>query len=544
MLTGRKLFGLCLAAWLAFGQTCAAHFVWIVPQDGKVQVYFSEAAEPDDPALLKRLTSAKLWAKSSDMRAKEPYQSLPLTLADDTLTATNPSSVAVYGLSHDYGVLTKGDATFRLQYFAKAYGSALPGQWTAIADAERLPLELTPSWKDGKLALTATWQGKPAAGLGVRVDGCGLDAFEANTDDAGRVVCEPTAKGLLSARVKHVDETPGEVDGKKFPSTRSYSTLSLSVEPPSVKAVAHSLPALEKGMTSFGGAVADGYLYLYGGHYGGAHAYARDDQSNDFRRLSLTADKAQWEDLPKGPKLTGLAMVEHKGKLYRIGGFTVRNAEGEEQSLWSQDSFAMFDPAAKTWTDLPKLPEPRSSHDAAVLDGKLYIVGGWQLAGQEETRWHDTAWVCDLNGSDLKWEPVPAPLFHRRALSLAAHDGRIFVLGGMQEEGRPCTRCDIYDPRLKTWSEGPSLVGQGMEGFGNSAFAIGGRLLTTSMSGSVQRLSDDGQSWQIAGQLAHPRFFHRLLPVKVDQAVIVGGASMQTGKALELELLTTKCCCQ
>jgi hypothetical protein len=217
----------------------------------------------------------------------------------------------------------------------------------------------------------------------------------------------------------------------------------------------------------------------------------------------------------------------------------VKNAEGEEQSLWSQDSFAMYDPAAKTWTDLPKLPEPRSSHDAAVLDGKLYVAGGWQLAGEGESRWHDTAWVCDLNQNDLKWEPIVTPPFHRRALSLAAHDGKLYVLGGMQEQGGPCTKCDVYDPVLKTWSQGPALAGTGMEGFGNSSFEIQGQLFASTMSGAVQRLSDDGRTWELAGQLAYPRFFHRLLPTAGGQTVIVGGASMQTGKTLELELLTT-----
>jgi hypothetical protein len=57
------------------------------------------------------------------------------------------------------------------------------------------------------------------------------------------------------------------------------------------------------------------------------------------------------------------------------------------------------------------------------------------------------------------------------------------------------------------------------------------------MSGSVQQLSKDGTEWKLVGQLHHPRFFHRLLTTPQEQVVIVGGASMQTGKTLELELL-------
>ena len=47
----------------------------------------------------------------------------------------------------------------------------------------------------------------------------------------------------------------------------------------------------------------------------------------------------------------------------------------------------------------------------------------------------------------------------------------------------------------------------------------------------------DGKSWQIVGQLKDPRFFHRMLPTSQGTLVVVGGASMQTGKVLELEVL-------
>ncbi len=35
---------------------------------------------------------------------------------------------------------------------------------------------------------------------------------------------------------------------------------------------------------------------------------------------------------------------------------------------------AVFDPATKRWRPLPSLPQPRSSHRAAILDKKLYVL--------------------------------------------------------------------------------------------------------------------------------------------------------------------------
>jgi hypothetical protein len=76
-----------------------------------------------------------------------------------------------------------------------------------------------------------------------------------------------------------------------------------------------------------------------------------------------------------------------------------------------------------------------------------------------------------------------------------------------------------------------------MDGFGSAAFACGGRLYATTMSGSVQRLSADGTNWEFVGQLTHPRCFHRLLPATDQELVIVGGAHMAVGKLVELERL-------
>src|SRR5690606_6861170 len=118
------------------------------------------------------------------------------------------------------------------------------------------------------------------------------------------------------------------------------------------------------------------------------------EQSKELTRLDLKQGK--WETLAEGPPLQGLAMVAHDGKLYRVGGFTAKNDEGEDHDLWSQDSFASFDLQEGKWQDLPSLPEPRSSHDAAVVGDTLYVAGGWSMQGGDEAHWHTTAWKLDL----------------------------------------------------------------------------------------------------------------------------------------------------
>lgn len=296
-------------------------------------------------------------------------------------------------------------------------------------------------------------------------------------------------------------------------------------------------PELPYGLTSFGAAVIGDDLYVYGGHKGDAHSYSYDEQNGALLHLNLKDGK--WEEIATGPRLQGLAMVAHGGKLYRVGGFSALNKEGEERNLVSQDSVACFDPKTKTWKDLPALPEPRSSHDAAVLGDKLYVVGGWTLQGKKESQWHDTAYVLDLTAEQPQWKPLPKPDFRRRALSVAAHNGKIYAIGGMNEKGKPSTRVDVFDPKTGEWSEGPSLHGEPIEGFGNSSFAVNGRLYVSTIKGRLQRLSEDGKSWELVGDLADARFFHRMLPYQ-GQLLMVGGANMGSGKFTNLDLVPAK----
>jgi N-acetylneuraminic acid mutarotase len=523
-------FSLCLCSM------ADAHFVWLVLQGGKVHVQFSESAEAAEPELLKNVEAAKVHALVSGGRGKSKVVEVPLTLADDSLTGAVDGKASAVVLSHEYGVISRGESTFLLKYLAKQHVSPLPGQWSAVNNVEQLPLEVTPSWSGDVLTLTVTWNGKPAVGVEVTAGGCGLEET-LTTSEQGVVQCKPGTDGILSVRAKIVEETAGERNGEKYDSIRTYSTLTLPISRPTVVSLSHHVPALPKGITSFGAAVLGNDLYVYGGHFGEAHHYSEGGQSNEFRRISLTAENSDWELLPSGPKLTGLALVEHGGRLYRVGGFTAKNKDDEDQNLWSQSSFAMFDPKAGSWTDLTPLPEGRSSHDAAVVDGKLYVVGGWNMAGPDNTTWHKTALVCDLTQAELKWSELPSPNFERRAVSVAGCNGKLYVIGGMESSSETTREVSAFDPATQNWTSGPTLHGTGMEGFGTSAFAAGDRLIVTSMSGAVQMLSEDGTSWTVAGQTSEPRFFHRQLTTADGRVLLVGGASMATGKSETLELL-------
>lgn len=530
----------CVAVLLACTAPAQAHFPWLAlsPEERptEVKLYFGEEAAPDDPDLLDNIAASEVFAVGGFRGEPQP---ITFKKGEWALEGAVPEgqSASTVVLRLTYGVITRGEEPFLLKYYAKAYPSALPGTWRAVEKAELLPMEVTPRQDGDGVVFLVTKDGKPVAESEVVIVGPGLsEDLKGTTDEHGEFRTALPEAGQYSIRARLVEETTGEHEGKAYNDVRHYSTLTLNYVPSRLTSAPHDWPALPQGTTSFGAAVVDGWLYVYGGHYGEAHHYSQEGQSGDFLRLNLRQPE-EWESLAGGPKLTGLAMVAHGGKLYRVGGFTATNTDAEDQNLWSQDDFARFDPATMQWEELPSLPQGRSSHDVAIVGDMLYVVGGWNMQGDEETVWHDTAWSVDLSADQLEWQPVTSPGFHRRAVAAAAWNDKLYVLGGMQDEGGTTTRAAVYDPATKEWSEGPALLGGGMEGFGAAAFAVDGRLFATTMSGAVQELAADGSKWTFAGQLQEPRFFHEMAPTGPGELVIVGGAHMSVGKIDELERL-------
>ena len=159
------------------------------------------------------------------------------------------------------------------------------------------------------------------------------------------------------------------------------------------------LPPLPQPVTSFGAAVLGEWLYVYGGNTGKAHEFHLDSITRDLLRIKLP-DGSAWESLGKDTPLLGPPMTVHGGTIYRIGGLQALNAKGEKNDLRSSAEVKRLAPEAHRWEVLAPLPEPRSSHDVAILDDVLYVGGGWRLNGgdveEKHPHWHERwcRWIC------------------------------------------------------------------------------------------------------------------------------------------------------
>jgi N-acetylneuraminic acid mutarotase len=549
-----------IAIALAFSSHAAfAHMAWLATDDDKhVVFWFGESPSdrtyhmPDKVASIQLHTDPGKETLETSKIDEDDFVGLRSKTVYDS--DAEISGRVTYGLYHG----------MKLTYHVEHLPSRDPTTWPTTA-RQNTPLQtvVTPASAGGVL-VSVLKDGKPVSDVEVTLY-CekGHQEDSQTTDSAGMVTfkADVVESGLNSVMVAITDDdATGELNGQSYKGSADYLTSTFyrgksqrsgeKKKKPAVKIDANSgvsinaanLPDLPEELTSFGAAIAGQKLYVYGGHTGSAHSYSTEEQSDRFRCLDLAAgSEGQWQDLPGGPKLQGLALVAHGKDLIRVGGFTARNEPGAAHDLHSQSSVAKFSPAVGKWTDLPNLPEPRSSLDAAVLGDRIFVFGGWHMSGDsEENHWHDTAWSLDLSDEQAVWKAIAKPPFRRRAVSVAAYDAKLYVIGGMQAAGGPTTRVDVYDPSSDSWSKCAPLPGSGMSGFGSSAFATAGSLYVTTMDGFVHRLNAATETWRTVAKSDPARFFHRMLPANKDTLIVLGGANMEIGKFTHIDAIHLK----
>jgi N-acetylneuraminic acid mutarotase len=201
----------------------------------------------------------------------------------------------------------------------------------------------------------------------------------------------------------------------------------------------------------FGVAVANGKIYAIGG-------------LNNDTNLAVNQEYDPVSDLwktktPMPTPRSGCAVASYQGKIYAIGG-TV----GITTDLVSEFTGAVevYDPATDTWETKTSMPTPRADLRASVVNGKIYLIGGKERWG-EEPLYHelDVNEVYDpANDSWTTASPMPVPTF---GYASAVVNGKIYVVGGARQlrtgfnDLTSIRTTQVYDVKNNTWSSKTSL---------------------------------------------------------------------------------------
>jgi N-acetylneuraminic acid mutarotase len=130
------------------------------------------------------------------------------------------------------------------------------------------------------------------------------------------------------------------------------------------------------------------------------------------------------------------------GKLYVVGG----SGTNSTNPTIPVDRLEVYDPATNTWATKAPMPAARLGAGAAVINGKLYVVGGEQNPQKFATlQVYDPAtdtWATKAS--------MPTP---RSGPGVVAIDGQLYVAGGCLGGCAPATGVlEVYDPATDTWT--------------------------------------------------------------------------------------------
>lgn len=231
-------------------------------------------------------------------------------------------------------------------------------------------------------------------------------------------------------------------------------------------------------------------------------------------------DGATWTSVSRlpgnGVNAPAAALIDER--IYLIGGFdTTTNIPLSQVRV--------FDIATGRWSEAPPLPAPRGGHAAAVLDGRIHVIGG----GNSRSTIADHT-VFDPRSST--WSPL-APL--PRAMGSPAavvHAGALYSVGGRSGPG---DFGDVYryDAANDRWNAMPPIPPRGTAGAVSYCGAIhlfGGES-QASQSTIAQSLRFDASrgEWMVVAPMPTARNFARA--VVRDGAVHVVGGSPEAGNS-------------
>jgi len=152
------------------------------------------------------------------------------------------------------------------------------------------------------------------------------------------------------------------------------------------------------------------------------------------------------ESMPTARSRFGIAVVNDK--IYAIGG------KGADGVLATNQE---YDPASNTWDTKEPMPTPRCDFAIAVYDDKLFTFGG-RINPEEYDNPENYLGVTEVyNPKTGTWETKTSMPTNRSGLSANVVDGKIYLTGGVKYYNRfpyvsLVEESEVYDPKTDTWS--------------------------------------------------------------------------------------------
>lgn len=286
------------------------------------------------------------------------------------------------------------------------------------------------------------------------------------------------------------------------------------------------------------GIAVNGKLYVFGGL---APAWTPKGLVYEYDPAANT-----WAKKKNMPLLSHhVALAELNGKIYVFGGFT--KPEKGPTAWVPIDNVWEYDPRADTWKALAPLPTKRGSPVAAVVNGKIYVIGGAGIhPGSKETSLHPARPHRALGTNEVydpatnTWETRSTMPTARNHSAIGVVDNKIYVIAGRVGNAF-ITRAsntdivEVYDPATDQW--GPLLAAmptpRSAPGWGThngKIYVIGGEMrnaVTSATFRTVEAYDPRSNTWTIMPPMETAR--HGLAADFIGNRLHVVSGNVQSG---------------
>ena len=210
----------------------------------------------------------------------------------------------------------------------------------------------------------------------------------------------------------------------------------------------------------------------------------------------VTNTWAKKADMPTPRSSLSAAVVD--GKIYAMGG-----SGGNQIAIGVVEE---YDPVTDTWLGRADMPTARKNLSTAVLNGKIYAFGG-----DDGGEFLDV--VEEYDATADRWTrkgTMPAP---NKYFGIGVANGKIYIIGGFNRPNWPfsaLSRVDIYDPIKNTWGKGnPMRTPRGALGtseVNGKIYVLGGWDPKPTFFSTVEEYTPEGWPFSVST--------HRKLPTK------------------------------
>lgn len=194
----------------------------------------------------------------------------------------------------------------------------------------------------------------------------------------------------------------------------------------------------------FGTAVVNGKIYVIGG------VNENNQPLNIIEEYNPISD--QWTSKMTMPTpRSGLATVVYDNKIYVIGGSVGNVFVGNNE---------VYDPISNSWTTKASMPTPRADLTANLVNGQIYLIAGKKYSNQAPYYIETEINEC-YNPTTDSWSTKKPIATSVQGYASAVIDNKIYIIGGAKQSTSLGTvlvnNNQIYDTQTDQWNLGNSF---------------------------------------------------------------------------------------